>query len=315
MSDSNTTLRATTTRYHWQEPGVALPEYDLPGNGAGRTHGVVCLPDGRIVLFRQCAPSVLIFNAEGQLLDSWGEHFGAHGMTLVEEAGESLLWLTDEFSGTVEKRTLAGELKQKLAQPTHAVYQKSPFIPTWVAVHEERFGGDGSIWLADGYGAQVVHVYDKSGDYRFTLDGSTGVGSFKCPHAVNCLVSEQGNSEFYIADRGNRRFQVFAPDGSFIRSFGDDFLTSPCCIVSHPEGFVVPELFGSLALLNPDMTLRDRLGENTELDIKRNGWANVYPLKVGEFNTPHSTAVDKEGRIFVVEWRVGGRVICLTPGT
>lgn len=315
MHKITTQIQSTTQTYNWQEPAWALPAYDLPGNGAGRTHGVVCLDDGRLVLFRQSAPSVLIFDREGNLLDSWGKHFGAHGMTAVEEAGETLLWLTDEFSGAVEKRTLSGELKQTLSKPDHAVYADAAFIPTWVAVNEERFGGDGSIWLADGYGAQVVHVFDKQGNYQSTLDGTSGAGKFNCPHAVNCLPSADGKSAFYVADRGNCRFQVFAADGSFIKSFGADFLTSPCCIASHPEGYVVPELFGSLVLLNPDFSLRDRVGENPRLDINAFGWANIYPLQAGQCNSPHGAAVAADGSIVVVEWRVGGRVICLTPGT
>lgn len=92
-----------------------------------------------------------------------------------------------------------------------------------------------------------------------------------------------------------------------------DFLTSPCCIASHPEGFVVPELFGSLALLNADYSLRDRLGENPRLDTNLFGWANIYPLQAGQFNSPHSAAVAADGSIVVVEWRVGGRVILLVP--
>lgn len=299
--------------YQWQEPSWALPPYCLPGNGAGRTHGVACLPDGRLVLFRQCSPSVLIFDKQGNLLDSWGEHFGAHGLTLVEEEGESLLWLTDEFSGAVEKRNLRGELLQSLSKPNHPLYEKAAFIPTWVAVHETRFGGDGSIWLADGYGAQVVHVYGRDGDYRYTLDGTSGAGSFSCPHAVNFISSDGKDGAFYVADRGNCRFQLYAPDGNFLRSFGEDFLTSPCCVVDHPDGLVVPELFGSLAWLEKDGTFRDRVGEHKGLDLSINGWANIYPLEAGKFNSPHSAAADADGNVHVVEWRVGGRYIRLEP--
>lgn len=297
--------------YRWSETTPGLPPYDLPGDGAGRTHGVACLPDGGLVVFRQSAPSVLRFDAAGRLADSWGDHFGAHGLCLVEEGGRMFLWLTDQFTGAVEKRTLGGELVQQIPPPAHPVYETAKFVPTWVAVDEERFGGDGSLWLADGYGAQVVHIFDRDGKHRLTLDGTSGAGRFSCPHAVDCMPCGEGSRQFYIADRGNRRFQVYTPAGEFVRSFGDDFLTSPCCIAQSSDGFVVPELFGSLAILNSDGSLRDRLGENTTLQTDQPGWANRYPLETGKFNSPHAAAVSTSGDIYVVEWRVGGRIVHL----
>lgn len=297
--------------FRWGETSPELPPYDLPGDGAGRTHGVACLSDGGLIVFRQSAPSVLIFNATGQLTHSWGEHFGAHGLCLVEEGAESMLWLTDQFTGAVEKRTLGGELLQQVTPPAQPIYETENFVPTWVAVDEARFGGDGAIWVADGYGAQVVHLFDRKGKHWLTLDGTRGAGRFSCPHAVNCIPSGDGNRLFYIADRGNRRFQVYSPDGEFIRTVGDDFLTSPCCIAQSPDGFVVPELFGSLVRLHPDGSFRDRLGENTTITTDRSGWANRYPLLTGKFNSPHAAAVSPSGDIYVVEWRVGGRIVHL----
>src|SRR5450432_3871348 len=73
--------------YEWIDNWIRIPDTET-GRASGRTHSVVVTQDGQIIVFHQADPAVLIFNADGQLQHSWGDHFlGAHGMTLVNEGG------------------------------------------------------------------------------------------------------------------------------------------------------------------------------------------------------------------------------------
>ena len=137
--------------YRWIEDWIKIPDPAATGNN-GRTHGVAVTRDGRIVIFHQADPAVLIYSPAGELLNSWGEFPGAHGLTLVEEDGVELLWLADETTKEVVKATLDGEIVQSIPAPAHPAYATSKYIPTWAAVNEKRFGGNGDIWVADGYG-------------------------------------------------------------------------------------------------------------------------------------------------------------------
>ncbi len=59
--------------------------------------------------------------------------------------------------GAVIKYDLDGTEVFRLRVPPVDIYKSSHYAPTQVAVDEHRFGGKGDIWVADGYGAELVH--------------------------------------------------------------------------------------------------------------------------------------------------------------
>lgn len=296
-------------KYEWIEDWVKIPDSES-SRRSGKTHGVVVSKDHGIIIFNQADPAVLIYSPGGELINFWGDRFlGAHGMTLVEEKGIEYLWLTDEFSGEVVKTNLDGKTVLNVKKPNLEIYDKTKYSPTWVAVNEERFGGNGDIWVTDGYGAGYIHRYNKKGNYISSINGEEGkVGKFNCPHSISIDI-RKNTPEFYIADRGNKRFQVYDTEGNFKRSFGADFLGCPCGSITYKNYTVVPELCARLAILNANDELISFIGRNeSTCDIE--GWPNHPKEKIipGKFNSPHAAAVDGEGNIFVVEWIIGGRV-------
>jgi len=300
-------------RYEWIEDWATIPGTES-GRENGRTHGIETTDDGRVVVFNQADPAVLVFDAGGGLHDSWGSRFGgAHGLSQVVEGGTEYLWLTDENSAEVVKTTLDGETVTSLDPPDHPAYGDGPFVPTWVAVNERRHGGNGDVWVADGYGEDLVHRYDEAGTYVESIDGRDGeAGAFDCPHAVAFDTRDgpgDGGPELYVADRGNERIQVYGPDGEFERAFGSDVLTSPCAFAVHDGELVVPELFARTTVFDADDELVGHLGENESV-VEADAWPNVPGelIEPGKFNSPHDAAVDEAGNVYVVEWIVGGRI-------
>ena len=303
--------------YEWVDNWARIPDTES-GRQNGRTHGIVVTEAGRVIVFHQASPAVLVFDADGTLLDSWGDSFtGAHGMTLVKEGDQEFLWLTDQDSQAVVKVTLSGEVVMSIPRPDLPIYKDSPYHPTWVAVNEERNGGNGDIWVTDGYGAGLVHRHDKQGNYLGSINGMEGAsGAFACPHGI-LFDSRKPSPELLISDRGNHRVQVYDGDGVYKRTFGEDFLTSPDCFVIAGEDLIIPELFASVAILDSDDNLACRLGDNpsvrdaTGLPLRDElGWPQVDPslLRAGLFNSPHHAAVDAVGNLYCVEWIVGGRI-------
>ena len=293
-------------RYEWIDEWARIPDTES-GRENGRTHGVEVTTDGRVVVFNQADPAVLLFDEDGTLLDSWGSRFGgAHGLTLVTEDDEEYLWLTDQESAEVVKTTLEGERVTSLDPPDHDAYEGDGYVPTWVAVNER--GGTGDVWVADGYGQSLLHRYDADGTYRETIDGTEGAGRFDCPHAV-FFDHRRREPALYVADRGNERVQVFDADGVFERSFGADALTSPCAFDAHDGTLAVPELSARLTLFDENDDALGHVGEN-EAVLERDDWPNVPDdgLEPGAFNSPHDAAFDDEGNLYVVEWIVGGRI-------
>lgn len=300
------TIDSPIGTYRWIEDWVKIPDSPL-GRENGRTHAIAVSKTGNILVFHQADPAVLVYSPEGTLLDAWGRYPGAHGMTLVEEDGTEYLWLADETLASVTKTTLAGEVVQTLPPPRDDRYAESKYVPTWLAVNEKRFGGNGDLWLADGYGASLVHRYDAAGNLLQTLDGTEGAGRFLCPHGIS-LDSRRAEAEFYIADRGNMRFQVYGTDGTFRRAFGDDFLTSPDGSNQWGDYLVVPELIARLSILDANDRPLATFGANDDVSTQP-GWPNDRQwVRQGKFNSPHGTAADVAGNFYIVEWITGGRV-------
>jgi hypothetical protein len=303
-------IEAGANSWEWIEDWAIIP--DTPsGRENGRTHGVAGASSGDIVVFAQAEPSVLIYDKSGRLKSSWGAYLGAHGLTLVHEDGRDYLWLTDQFTAEVVKATLDGEIVQRIERPDLPIYAEGGYSPTWVAVNEERFGGNGDIWVADGYGSSLVHRYDRDGVYISTLSGREGAGEFNCPHGI-AIDTRTGEPELYIADRGNKRIQVYDTQGRYKRVFGEDFLTSPCAFVAVGDLLYVPELRARMTVLDGSDRPVAVIGDNEAVsDIP--GWPN-HPKRMiepGKFNSPHGVGADIDGNVYVVEWIVGGRVIKL----
>lgn len=296
--------------YQWVDNWVRLPR-TATGLVNGRTHGVVVRQNGNVLIFNQARPGVLEVDPDGRLISAWGDRFmGAHGMTIVREGNDEFLWLTDEASKEVVKTTLDGETKLTLTPPDLPVYRGGKrFTPTWVAVNEERFGGNGDVWVADGYGSFYIHRYTKGGAYISSINGTEGAaGAFACPHGIR-FDFRHGQPELYVADRTNHRIQVYDADGKFIRAVGQDFLIHPCMFAVSGEMLLVPELYGRLAILDGKDRLIGYLGENAGIE-KAAGWPNFKSdqLAPGKFNSPHAMTADADGNLYVVEWIVGGRI-------
>src|SRR4029079_9246563 len=87
------------------------------------------------------------------------------------------------------KRGLDGKFDGEILTPPESGFYNQPddpkkkpanFAPTGVAL-----GPDGRIYVADGYGASVIHMYDKNRKYLKTI-GTRGEGDnqFKTCHGI-----------------------------------------------------------------------------------------------------------------------------------
>lgn len=302
-------VSAGKLHYEWLEHWGRTPDA-ASSRENGRTHGAGVTADGNVYVFHQATPSMLRFDDAGQLSETWGEEFpDAHGMTTVVEAGQEYFWLTDQANNLVAKVTNQGEIVQRIQQPNIPAYETASYAPTWAASDPQS----GLIFVADGYGASLVHRYDRAGHYLGTLSGEEGAGRFDCPHGI-FIDTRHGKAELLIADRGHHRVQVYDLEGNFLRVWGVDQLTSPCCFATHGEYLFVPELFARLAVFDGNDELVGYIGANESVvDIE--GWPNhsTELIEAGKFNSPHGIATGPDGSVYIVEWIVGGRIIRLKP--
>jgi hypothetical protein len=322
--------------YEWIENWARIPDTKSAREGWAH-HALAVTSAGEIVGSHPGDSLVLFFDPDGNVRRSWdGDLTEAHGVVAVKEGPTDYLWIADQGSKRIPaggyqyvndtkgwqvvKKTLHGETVQALPRPDLPIYQEGRYAPTWVAVNEERFGGNGDVWVTDGYGQYYVHRFDKSGAYLASINGAEGkAGAFKTPHSI-WVDRRKSEPELYVADRANGRVQVYDLEGHYKRVFGSDFLTSPSGFAVDGDHLIIGELRARVTIVDLDDKLICHLGGN-EAVCSVEGWPNVKNergeptrtplLDVGKFNGPHGIAADADGNIYVSEWLIGGRFIKL----
>jgi hypothetical protein len=182
------------------------------------------------------------------------------------------------------------------------------------------FDSDDNIYISDGYINSRVAKFDKHGNWIKSW-GTRGVSGphadqnpsqFNTPHNIG--VDRQNN--VYVADRGNRRIQVFDRDGKFERFI---FLNVPYDKTRHP-------VLGNLAPNPPDetqpWTICITQGPTQYLYTSDQEPGRIYKLSLdgkilgmfgesghdmGQFSWTHGLACPSENTLYVADmnnWRV-----------
>jgi hypothetical protein len=144
--------------------------------------------DGHVATFAASGDEVVIFDADGHHLTSWSTGLTeGHCISVSHDDAGDHIWIADPGTkmvtdepgryhaftpgdhGRVVKFDLTGRLILELGVPDHPAYDGGRFAPTAVVADSAGDGGTGNIWVGDGYGASLVHVFGPDGDYLQTL--------------------------------------------------------------------------------------------------------------------------------------------------
>jgi hypothetical protein len=157
----------------------------------------------------------------------------------------------------------------------------------------------GNIYVADGYGNSRVAKYDANGKWIKNW-GSTGTnpGQFRVVHGIQIDAA----NNVYVADRDNRRIQVFDSNGTFKTQFRN--VGSPWAICINPGA----RQFLYVSNSNPPNNL-DYDGEilKMSLDGKIVGKFGRAGKLLKEFGTVNAIDCRTENELYVGElgnWRV-----------
>jgi DNA-binding beta-propeller fold protein YncE len=266
-------------------------------------------------------PSIFVFDAEGKFIRAFGKEFqgGGHGLEVHEEDGEEFLYVTAyQHLKQFAKLTLTGEniwtrfapmqsgmyAANEDTKPTGA-WGRDRFMPTNIAFHPTS----GDFYVADGYGAYAIHVYDKGANYKSTF-GKEGKdnGQFQLPHGI-WIDRRKSEPTVVVADRMNNRLQSFTMDGKHLETH-DGFLL-PANVDTFGEVMLVPELEARVTLLGGKNNVIARFGDDEpwrENVMKREARMHPETCPPGKFLHPHDACFDANGNIFIAEWVDTGRI-------
>jgi len=194
--------------------------FKLPaGQSFGMISRVAADAQDRIYVFQRKDPPVVVFDRDGKYLGAWGsgEVTDPHGLKIVGDT----VYTTDRSDSVAKAFTLDGKTVLALGQagvhsdtgcegpPWLAVRAAGPFNhPTEMIAHP-----NGDLYVTDGYRNARVHRFTSGGRLVASWgEPGQGPGQFHLPHSI--AFDDKGL--LYIADRANKRIQIFTPEGALV---------------------------------------------------------------------------------------------------
>lgn len=278
----------------------------------GPTHGGVGVDKaGNIYVSSDGPHGILVFDKNGKYLRGLApELSGIHGFIIRNEGGKEFIYAAHVKGPQAVKLGLDGKVEWTIGvpkesgfydQPADAKKKPTAFRPTAITV-----GPDNRIYLADGYGASVIHVFSPERKYLKTI-GTRGEGDnqFKTCHGI-ALDTRFGAPRLLVADRENRRLVHLDLEGKWIGVVTTD-LRRPCAISIMGDYAAIAELEGRVVVVDKAGKIVATLGDNPD----QKQWA-AFKLepehwKDGIFIAPHGVSFDKDGNLFVQDWNFAGR--------
>jgi hypothetical protein len=290
------------------------------------THNVAVDRDGLLYVIHEGNaelkdhPSIFVFDPAGRFVRAFGQQFqgGGHGIEVRQEGSEQFLYVCAyQQLKTFAKLSMTGEVIWQQWAPMESgryaegeaahpekVWGRDRFMPTNFA-----FLDDGGFLLADGYGAWVVHRYNKEGKWVSCFGGEgEGHGTFNTPHGI-WIDRRRDPARIVVCDRAHDTVQLFDMDGKYLETLPGFGL--PANIDTHGSLMVVPELKARVSILGPDNQVVARLGDDVERVTAKHEVAIRDDPKQwvdGKFVHPHDACFDAQGNLYVAEWVATGRV-------
>ncbi|HEX4003511.1 MAG TPA: peptidyl-alpha-hydroxyglycine alpha-amidating lyase family protein [Candidatus Acidoferrales bacterium] len=311
----------------------------------GEVSGVAVNSAGHVFVFSRgnttgpaygaSAAQLLEFDAKGHYVHEIGHNLYAWSFAhTVKIDPQGNIWATDKGSDMVIKFNPAGQVvmvfgrKQEASdEGTGPLKHVHPPLPPvdgmFRQVTDVAWDAAGNAYISDGYINSRVAKVDKDGVWLKSWgEPGSGPGQFNTPHSI--AVDAQG--QVYVADRGNRRIQVFDSDGKFLRQITIDVPAPPgarpaigpkptattgtmapgapwaICITPPPNQvlYSADAYPGRIYKLSLDGKVLGMLGESGKLP--------------GQFGWIHEIACPSENTLYVAEllnWRV--QKLILTP--
>lgn len=265
----------------------------------------------RVFVFCRGEHPVIIFEADGTFVGSWGEGLfnRPHGITI---GPRDEVWCTDDRDHTVRKFTAEGKLLQTLGtsgkpcdtgidgMDYRTIKQAGPpfNLPTNLAI-----APSGDLYVTDGYGNARVHKFSAEGKLLLSWGSpGAGPGQFNLPHGI--AIDRRGR--VYVADRENSRIQVFSADGKFLTEWTDTGRPMQIFFDAHDKAFVCD--VGFRAGLFPFQTpppppVRGAYVSvfDSEGQLLSRWGGSENPCAPGDFFAPHGICVDSRGAVYVGE--------------
>jgi DNA-binding beta-propeller fold protein YncE len=305
----------------------------------GEVTGVAVNSKGHVFVFSRgnttgpaygaAAAQLLEFDNTGKYIREIGHNLYAWSFAhTVRVDAEDNIWVADKGSDMVIKFNPAGRVLMVFGRKQEAsdegteplTHPKPPLPPVdgnFRQVTDMTWDPQGNTFISDGYINSRVAKADKNGNWLMSFgEPGSGPGQLNTPHSI----AADAEGHIYVADRGNRRIQVFDGDGKLLRQITIDVPVPPDArpAIGNKPG---PNATGTMApgapwavciTPGPNQVLfaSDAFPGRVyklSLDGKLLGYFGESGKQLKQFGWIHEIACPTENEIYVAEllnWRV-----------
>jgi len=288
MGTNRVFVRPASRLFEYDQNGKFVREIGQGVYGFVFAHTVKVDPQDNIWVVDEGGNMVIKFNPQGQVVMTMGRKPEAIPVPAPEAAPAAAAAPAPAAGGGVGRGGAAPEIPACVGVPGDNFNR--PADVAWDAA--------GNIYVADGYGNSRVAKFDRNGKY-IKCWGSRGSapGQFNVLHSI--AVDAQGS--VYVADRENRRIQVFDGDGNFKTQYLNVGAPWAICITPGPRQY----MYSSNS--NYINTLDDGEIYKMELNGRIVGKFGRAGRVLKEFGSAHQLDCRSENELYVgeiVNWRV-----------
>lgn len=186
--------------------------------------------------FAAAAAQLFEFDSDGKFIREIGHNLYAWSYAhSVKVDRQDNIWVADKGSDMVVTFSPDGRVamvfgrKQEASDEETAPLKhvKPPLPPIdgmFRQVTDVAWDSAGNAYISDGYVNSRIAKVDKNGNWITSWgEPGSGPGQFVTPHSI----AVDAEDHIYVADRGNRRIQVFDGQGKFLRQITIDVPFDP----------------------------------------------------------------------------------------
>jgi DNA-binding beta-propeller fold protein YncE len=233
-----------------QIPFDSVPNFlKLPADmNLGEAAGVAVNSKGNVFVYSRsgsslgpaygnAASQLLEFTPDGKFIREVGKNLYAWSFAhTVRIDKDDNIWATDKGSDMIIKfndkdgkvAMVFGRKSESSDSDSHPLEHPKPPLPAvdgrFRQPTDVTWDPEGNIYISDGYINSRVAKYDKTGQWVKQWGGpGTGPSQFNTVHSI----ASDAKGNIYVADRGNRRIQVFDGEGTLLNTFKIDVPFDP----------------------------------------------------------------------------------------
>ena len=274
------------------------------GQPLGPCHGGLVIDKaGNLYVTTDTPRGIVVFSLEGKFVRAFGPA-KIHGLEIREENGAEVIYAARPSEHEVIKLKMDGTQEWAIKFPAESGLYKEEknFNPCAVTV-----GPDGSIFVADGYGANYVLKFDKDRKFVKAFGGpGEEEGHFNTCHGI--ALDPRGEKPLLlVCNRNSNRIEHWDLDGNFVKVIQRD-LRQPAAVHIRGDYAVFPELQGRVTVIDKAGAIVAQLGDNPNPRQRANYGLAPDQWKEGICNSPHGASIDKDGNVLVAEWTQFGHL-------